>query len=148
VNVSLHYSSDVIPMRERVQRLEEAMLTQPQVEIETHHYFSPGIYAREIIIPKGTLLTGKIHKTAHLNVISSGDISVLTEHGVQRIVGPCVIASSAGIKRAGFAHEETRWMTVHATTETDLEKLEAELIAKDYAALADQTIERDLLCRG
>lgn len=149
--VSLTYAADTPPanMRERILRLESAMLEQPQVELPVTHHFAPGMYARELFIPKGTLLTGKIHKTAHLNIILCGDISVLTEHGIERIIGPCTLMSSAGIKRAGFAHEDTRWMTVHATHETDLAKLEEELIAKDYAALGETVkIKEDLLCLG
>jgi hypothetical protein len=148
MDVSLSYTTDAVPSREKLLRLEAAMLEQPQIEIPVRHIFAPGLYAREIVIPKGTLLTGKIHKTPHLNVISQGDISVLTEHGIQRITGPAVLVSSAGIKRAGYAHEETRWMTVHVTNETDLSKLEEELIAKDYAALETLKIDEDLLCLG
>lgn len=140
---------DTLAMRAKLQRLESEMLKCEQVEIQVKHIFSEGLYAREIFIPKGTLLTGKIHLTEHLNIISQGDISVLTEHGMKRIKAPCAIVSSAGIKRAGYAHEDTVWTTIHATNETDLEKLEAELIAPDYAAL-DETLKiaGDLLCLG
>jgi len=140
---------DTLAMRAKLQRLESEMLKCEQVEIQVKHIFSEGLYAREIFIPKGTLLTGKIHLTEHLNIISQGDISVLTEHGMKRIKAPCTIVSSAGIKRAGYAHEDTVWTTIHATNETDLEKLEAELIAPDYAAL-DETLKiaGDLLCLG
>jgi hypothetical protein len=103
----------------------------------TRHWFAPGMYCRELRIPAGACLTGKIHREAHLNIISQGDISVLTEHGVKRFVAPCVLVSSVGIKRVGFAHTDTTWITVHAnpTDETDLKKLEARFIAPDFEAL-------------
>lgn len=127
-----------LELRENIEQLEQAMFQMPshQIKIEPKHYFSFGLYAREILIPKGTVLTGKIHKTEHINVISKGDISVLTEQGIKRIKAPCTIVSPPGTKRVGYAHEDTVWTTFHATEETDLDKLEAQLIAPDYKDIA------------
>lgn len=129
--------------RQQIQALEDAMRKFDQLEIETRHYFAKGLYAREITIPKGCLLTGKIHKTEHLNIVSKGKIAVVTEFGQQIIEAPCTLVSQPGTKRAGLALEDTVWTTVHGTNETDLEKLEAELIAPDYEIL--DVYERSLL---
>ena len=118
-------------IRERILYLEGEMRKCPQVEIPPKHYFAKGLYAREITIPKGTLLTGKIHKTEHLNIISKGDISVLTEDGPKRVQAPFTMVSRPGTKRVGYAHEETVWTTIHGTDETDLAKIEAHFIAQD-----------------
>lgn len=136
--------------REKVLRLEEAMRHLPQVEAPVTHHFSQGIYMRELLIPKHTILTGKIHRHAHLNVILRGDISVLTEHGIRRLVGPCTLQSAPGIKRVGFAHEETVWMTIHPNPddERDMDKLEDRYIAPNFAALSGITVEDDKLCLG
>jgi hypothetical protein len=68
------------------------------------------------------------HRTEHLCIVS-GDINVTTDEGVQRIRNlQLVISSKPGAKRAGYAHEDTVWTTVHATTETDLDKLVEELM--------------------
>lgn len=128
-------TNEVIPnleVREKINSLEKEMLKQEQVEIIPVHQFAEGLYAREITIPKGTLLTGKIHRTEHINIISKGDISVLTEDGVKRIKAPCTIISKPGTKRVGYAHEDTVWTTIHATNETDVEKIEAQLIANSH----------------
>jgi hypothetical protein len=119
-------------VRTNIDRLEKMMVDMGGKPIEARHYFANGLYAREIFIPKGTLLTGKIHKTEHLNIVSKGEISVLTEAGPQRVKAPFTIVSLPGTKRVGYAHEDTVWTTIHATTETDLEKLEAELIAESH----------------
>jgi hypothetical protein len=132
-------------LREKVMRLEDMLRQLPALPEDVHHHFAPGVYMRELRIPKGAVLTGKIHRTAHLNILAKGDISVLTEHGVKRLVAPCVIQSSAGIKRAGYAHEDTVWITVHPTTETNLDKLEAELIAPSFEALGEIEVKPDLL---
>lgn len=122
-------------LREKIDALEALMLREPQVEIEPVHYFAHGLYAREITIRAGTLLTGKIHRTEHLNIVSKGRIIVWTEDGMKEVAAPFTMVSRPGTKRVGYALEDTVWTTVHATTETDLAKLEAELIAPTRAAL-------------
>ena len=114
--------------KDKIARLEQHMLEMEQTPIETKHRFSEGVYAREITIPKGCLLTGKVHKTVHLNIISKGDITVWTEDGMKRVQAPYTMVSRPGTKRVGFAHEETVWTTIHGTHETDLEALERDLI--------------------
>lgn len=116
-----------VPTRAQIERLEDEMRNCPPVVIEPVHRFAKGLYAREITIPKGTLLTGRVHKTEHLN-FCVGDITVWTEDGMKRIRGHATLVSRPGTKRVGYAHEDTVWTTVHATEETELEKLEAELI--------------------
>lgn len=117
-------------MREKVQRAEAVMLTMPQLELPVKHHFSYGVYARELFIPKGTTLTGKIHKYEQLNILSQGEISVLTEEGVKRVKAPFHIVSPAGTKRIAYAHEDCVWTTVHGTDEKDLEKIESIFIAQ------------------
>ena len=111
--------------------LENALLSMEQVSLDLTHHFSRGIYARQMFIPKGTILTGKLHKHNHLNVMLYGDIEIATEDGSKRMTEPCMFESKAGTKRAGFAHEDTVWITIHATEETDIEKIEANEIAED-----------------
>lgn len=105
-------------------------------ELLTRHWFAPGIYARELFIPAGTCLTGKIHLSAHLNIVS-GCISVLTEHGVKTIEGYCTLKSDAGIKRVGFAHSDTVWTCIHPNPDdcTDLVELERRYIAPSFESL-------------
>lgn len=136
-----------VPPREKILRLEAQMLSQPQVELETIHHFAPGVYARELRIPAGVILTGKIHRTEHLNIVSQGRITVFTEDGGKKeIVAPCTLVSKPGTKRVGYAHEDTVWTCIHPTNETDLDALEAALIAPDYAALqAPITVLEDSL---
>jgi len=127
--------------RGQIDRLEDAMRAMPQIVIEPKHYFADGLYAREITIPKGATLTGKIHRTVHLNIISQGDITVLTEHGLQRIKAPATIISQPGTKRVGYAHEDTVWTTIHGTAETDLDKLEEILIAPSHDVLEAEALK-------
>jgi len=110
--------------------LEALMKEQPQVEIETKHYFSKGVYAREITIPAGVLLTGEIHKFTNLNILSKGTIQVLIGNTVQEIEAPFTIVSPAGTKRIARTLTECVWTTIHGTDEVDLNVIEHTFIAK------------------
>lgn len=118
--------------RGKILALQDEVGKLPQVEIVTTHRFSKGLYAREVLIPKGTIVVGKIHKYESLNILSQGDITILTEFGAKRIRAPYAVVSPPLTKRVGYAHEDTVWTTVHATDETDLEKLEDELICPTF----------------
>lgn len=119
-----------VPTREQIQRLESHIAELPQAVIETRHHFAHGLYAREIVIPEGCLLTGKVHAEEHLNIVSKGRIVVWTEDGMREVCAPFTMVSRPGTKRVGYAIEETVWTTIHANPEddTDLKILEAKLI--------------------
>ena len=121
-------------MRAEVLAIEDWMRQAPQIEMPVTHHFAKSVYGRELHIPKGTVLTGKIHKYSQLNVLVSGELSVLTEHGVRRVKPPFVIVSPAGIKRIAYAHEDSVWLTVHGTDEQDVDKIEQQFIAQDEQA--------------
>jgi hypothetical protein len=92
-------------------------------------------YGRQIFLPKGSIVIGKIHRHQHLNFIMQGRVSVSTEFGVKRFCAPCMFVSEVGLKRAVYAIEDTTWATVHLTEhrgEENLDKIEDEVIAKSY----------------
>jgi hypothetical protein len=115
--------------RAHVERLERMALGMPQVGIPTEHVISGGMYARTITIPAGTVLTGAAHKTDHL-CVCMGDIEVLTDDGPKRLTGLHVLATKAGVKRAGYTHGPTRWTTICRTDCTDVQGAEDELVER------------------
>jgi hypothetical protein len=110
------------------------------------HHFSPVVkeygcctYAREMFIPQGTAIIGKIHKHEHLNFIMKGKVSVSTEFGKKEIQAPAVFVSEVGLKRAVYAEEDTIWVTVHITKhdkEENLAEIEEEVISKTYEEMS------------
>ncbi len=109
------------------------------------HTFVDGAYVREITMPKGVLLTSKIHKVCHPYFILKGDVSVLTEKGVVRIKAPFSGITPAGTKRILYIHEETVWTTVHVTKEKDLDKIEEEVIANSFDELPNELEKNKIL---
>lgn len=127
--------------RGRVFALEEAIRRElPPVEMPTVDHFSHGVYGRELRIPAGTVLTGKIHKFENLNVLLEGEMIVLTDQGPQHVRAGHLVVSPPGTKRAAYALTDCRWLTVHGTHETDVDLIEAEFIAQteqEYLAFSE-----------
>ena len=136
------------PSREKVEALERALQHLPQVDCPVRHFFVPGMYAREMTIPAGTVLTGAVHKTEHLSTISAGRILVQTDDGVKDIRAPFTFVSKPGAKRAGVAMETTVWTTYHATSTTDLDALVEELTESRADELLGGPDNRQLLKSG
>lgn len=120
--------------RNKILRLQDEMLEMENLvgECEVRHIFAPGVYAREMTIPKGIVIIGKIHKHRHVNIISKGSAEVMTEFGKIHIEAPYTFVSEVGTKRAVLALDDVVWTTIHPTNETDLAKIEDEVIAKSY----------------
>lgn len=144
---TLAKAPEPIERRHKIARLEAVMLETPGFsrdcpDCPVTHFKAPGMYARQMLIPKGQLIIGKIHKHAHLNHITYGHVRVETEHGPMEIKGPHTFTSKIGTKRAVVALEDTLWTTFHLNpndldpeNEADMQKLEDEIIAKSYEAL-------------
>lgn len=130
-------------IREDIINLESKMKSIPGAFIGDNpltplkHSFADGIYVREIFIPKGTLIVGKIHKHSHPNFLMKGDVSVLTEEGPRRLKAPLSMISPKGTKRVVYAHEDTVWITIHFNQgdTKDLNKIEKRIIVKSYNEL-------------
>ena len=104
-------------------------------ECPVTHRFTPGCYLREIFMPKGTVIIGKIHATEHFNIILKGDVTVITAEGKERIKAPHTFISLAGVQKAVFIHEDCIWQTVHVTNSTDINEIEKEVIVDSYENL-------------
>jgi hypothetical protein len=120
-------------VRKQLYALQEAAATLPEIDFPLQHVFAPGAVARTMFIPAGGLIIGKIHKHAHLNILSTGTVLVVTEtEGERQLTGPLTMVSPPGTKRAVLALTDAVWTTIHLTNETDLSKIEEEVIAKTF----------------
>ena len=123
--------------REAILRLQDAIISEGRdvgpASCPVKHHFAPGSYGREMTLPAGLVVVGKIHKHAHINVISKGRVQVFTEQeGLLELAAPCTFVSSPSTKRVVHVLEETVWTTVHVTDKTDLAEIEREVIATDF----------------
>lgn len=108
------------------------------------HHFAPGVYGREMLIPAGGTIVGKVHRHAHLNIVVRGLAKVATEFGSREVRGGDVFVSQPGTKRAVHAIEDTVWITIHPNTSDahDLDEIERYVIAAPtYDALPHEEKE-------
>lgn len=113
---------------EKIEQIEAELLRLPQVECPLVHRFAPGVYLREIFMPAGTFIIGQQHKTEHFNIILRGRARVMVDGVVQIMEAPYTFVSHVDVRKVLYIEEDMVWQTVHPTHETDLKKLEAELI--------------------
>lgn len=129
--------------RAGIQELEQKCLQLEdtcKAEVPLEELHCNGIYARTVHITKGTCLVGKIHLTDQINVVSKGAIQIATDDGLQVIRAPSIFISKAGVKRAGYALEDTTWTEFLATDKTNSDDIEEEFIVNDYEEL-DRRLE-------
>lgn len=122
--------------RESILKYESIAKTMPQLEIPVIHRIHGGMYAREITIPAGAILTGHIYKFDHFDVMISGDITVSTDTGeTKRFTGYNCFNGMSGKKRAGYAHEDTTWITFHPFSGNDGDEIQKFITAQTFEEL-------------
>jgi hypothetical protein len=139
----IKFRNNVLVMQQgMIDKIEKGEIESTLEDCTLTHHFSPvdekygcGTYAREMFIPKDTVIIGKIHRHQHLNFIMKGKVSVATEFGKKYFEAPHIFVSEVGLKRAVYAEEDTIWVTIHLTEyqgEENLSKIEEEVIAPTY----------------
>ena len=110
-------------------------------EFPLKHSFADGIYVRQMLMKKDSVVVGAIHNHLHVWFLLTGHITVVTEDSTQDYVSPCYVVSTPGVKRVILANEESIFVNVHKnpTNTQDLDKLEAEIVSKNYKEYEEYT---------
>lgn len=143
-------AADIVANRalidETVIRMNEGLSSgefEPPV-CPVEHRFSPGLYLRQVTMPAGAAVIGKIHSTEHFNIVLTGKCTVITAEGIEEITAPHTFISKAGVKKVVIVHEECIWQTTHVTDSTDLEEIEKQVIVESYDNLLDDGLLKNL----
>jgi hypothetical protein len=128
-----------VPTRQQIDRLQSEMVKMPQADLQTEHFFSPGMYCRRVFRPAGTLIVGKVHKAPHFFLCTKGEIIAWTESGMRKLQAGDVVECQPGTKRVTLALTDAVGVTIHRTDKTDLDEIEVELIEPDDSALFDSS---------
>lgn len=139
-NVSVRRSPEA--MRTAILNFEGAVGGLPQTTLPIRHFYIEGprashVYAREMTIPAGVALVGRVHKHETLTILSKGVLWIASEAGVKELRAPATWVTPPGTKRAGYALEEAILTTVHLTDELDENKIEADLGTVTYEEYED-----------
>lgn len=108
--------------------IQSACENFPQIDVPVEHFYSDGVYCRMMIMEPNTYLVGKTHKHNHIAVLLEGTVQVVSKYGTALFDAPYIANINIGDKRAFNSITKVKWMTIHVTNETDLEKLELELV--------------------
>lgn len=129
-------ATEALVAHQELDALEARMLESglPMVDLPLVHRFVPGLYAREILMPAGTLCTSQTHNTEHLYMVLSGHVRVfIPGAGVVGLVAGDVGVTLPGTRRLLYIVEECRWVTCHP------------LSPEEEEARADGATEEELL---
>lgn len=126
--------------------IEDIIKQFPQTDIETRHYFAGGIYEREIHVPQGTMITGKIHLTEHLAKLIHGVLRIISADQQDVFVGPHTFVSHPGIKRLGYADTDVVFSTFHFVGDkTDIDEIEKSLVVDTLEQYLKHTEKQERL---
>lgn len=95
---------------------------------EVRHFFSDGLYAKEMRLPKGHMATSHKHKYAHLSILASGVATVKADGHETTYTAPACIDIAAGVNHEITAIEDVTWYCIHATEETEIGLVDEVLI--------------------
>ena len=105
----------VLPTLAAIEALEARVLALPpdcQVEVPCAHYFSPGLYIREMAAEAGTFLIGHEHLTEHHNILLEGAMIVLKDGRETLIEAPLIFVSPAHTRKVAFVVRAVRFLNL------------------------------------
>ena len=103
-----------VQLKEKVERLQEALLQMPQADVKFLHDFEPGKYIRTMIAPPWSVIVGAEHKTPYKVILKKGTIAVNIGDEIKVLTAPMEFDAPAGIKRVGRVFdEELIWIDVY-----------------------------------
>ena len=113
------------------------------------HNLQDGLYTREILMPKGSLVVSFIHKQNHPSFFMSGEMSVLLDTGeVKKIKAPMKVMTEIGTQRVAYMHEDCVWICVYKTNKKTVEEAEKDVYTQDYKDLPPHIIlNKGLICQ-
>ena len=119
------------------------LMKLPPVECKLTHRFTPGMYIRELLMPKGSIVTSLLHLTSHPFFVVSGNVNVWYPGlPIETYIAPYTGITKAGTRRLLFNNEDTLWITCHVTDLTDPDEIMETITANDFNPLIDNTDPR------
>jgi quercetin dioxygenase-like cupin family protein len=100
------------------------------IDYKIKHYFSSGVYAKQMSLDKGDTATSHKHLYDHLSILAKGCALVRTDDSEEPTLyqAPCAIEIKAGMNHEITALEDSVWFCIHATEETDVDHIDEVLI--------------------
>lgn len=108
-----------------VSELFEELNGRMDIDVGTVHHFSAGVYAKEMHLPAGFSAVSHAHAYDHMSILGKGIVDVTTDtDGTKRYVAPACLEVKAGVNHMITAIDDATWFCIHATDETDPDKID------------------------
>lgn len=92
------------------------------------HHFAEGLYAKQMVIPAEHFIVQHKHAYDHISILANGRAAVDVDDEITHYEAPACINIEAGKHHTIIALTDVVWFCVHATQETDPEKIDNVLI--------------------
>lgn len=118
----------IAPLLQCVQRSIESIGMSIDFDPCVVHHFAAGVYAKQMTLPANHFAVKHSHSYDHISILAKGHVSVDVGGVVDEYRAPACITIKAGNKHRIVAHEDSVWFCIHATDETDQDKVDQVLI--------------------
>lgn len=98
------------------------------IDLKIRHYFSGREYAKQMTLPAGHFAETHEHRYDHISILAAGRVVVEIDGARSEMHAPDALVIPAGRKHRIEAVTDSVWFCVHATEETDPEKVDKVLI--------------------
>lgn len=93
------------------------------VDLGVTHFFSEGVYAKRMTLPKGFKAYSHSHAYSHLSILSKGRARVRTDAGSQVYEEGDCIEIKAGVHHEIEALEDVTWFCIHASAAGEIDEV-------------------------
>lgn len=101
-----------------------------EVDLGTKHHFTDGVYAKEMHLPAGYKAYSHQHSYSHFGMLAKGAAIVRTDEGSTTYNAPAIIEIMANTNHEITALRDVTWFCIHATQETDEDKVDQVLLGE------------------
>ncbi len=114
---------------EQIEAAEKELLHLPQIDVPiTHLTGRGGVYLRLAeVVQAGMFAIGHKHLRDHYSILLSGRVRCVCDGEVQELTAPAILFARAGTRKVVMFLEDSQWLNIHPSNETDVAKLEAEM---------------------
>lgn len=135
----------MVPESKLHQIIEKAALL-PQALCPISHYFAPGVYVRQMVLPAGVVGIGRKHRHEHVTLIQKGRVALLLPGNiVQEYAPPDTFTAPPGHK-VFYALEDTVFVNVHPNPDNirDLDVLQEMYVDDSVITLPVKDATKDI----
>lgn len=103
----------------------KAQLAAARVKVV--HHFAAGLYSKEMRVPAGVEIGKHVHEFDHFSMLMQGSVELDVDGEISVQHAPALLTIRAGAQHVITALTDVVWHCIHATTETDPDKVDTVL---------------------